>query len=249
MDEISPPAIDPDAKPIRVPGLKFKRDAGTSWARALDTEQVADLIDLAGELAVIFPVIKERRITERTFESKLRDMGQYEHGVDKLARIIGHTDGLVTLYHIWWSYAWVANYTRASLSKDREEKTCHDETARRMGIKPGVAMQRLARRDVSYLVNLFFVRLAREHEGQVAWRATQDAINGGSRALDTFYRHVKSNEDTGTRGGEFDPFQLTEAELMADIEKKRKRVGKKHENWRLPSPGDDGQSGSGQSVA
>lgn len=237
MEEIQPPAIDGKALPVRVPALKFKRDAGTSWARALNPSQIADLVDLAGELSVIFPVIRERRVTEGQFEKKLHETGQYRFAMEKLTRIIGHTSGLVTLYHVWWSYSWVANYTKVTLADDNTELESHNETARRMGIAPGRATERLARRDVSFMVNLFLTRLATEYEGQIAWRTAQAAAKGGSRETEIYYRHIRSTgEDEGQRSGMLDPFNLSEGELMAEVERMRKQVATKQEDWQLPPP-------------
>lgn len=237
MEEIQPPAKFTDAKPVVVPALKFQRDAGTSWARALNPAQIADLVDLAGELSVIFPVVKERRVTEKQFLKKLESLGQLSAANDKLLRLVGHTSGLVTLYLIWWSYAYVANYTRVTMMSGVDDTmAAREETARRMGISVSALTERLARRDVSFMVNLFLSRLAAEAEGEIAWKTAQEALLGGARAMDLYYRHVRTAEDGGERGGALDPFNLSEGELMAEVSRLRKLGAKKQEDWQLPAP-------------
>lgn len=225
MDEIQPPAERTDLTPAKVSHLKFKQDAGTSWARALGPSQVADLVDLAGELASVFPVVKERRVTEKQFNRKLKDLGLWDEANQMVTRIVGYTSGLVTPYTIWWSYAWVYNYSRACSGADRDEAQARETTAGRMGITLTKANALLCRRDISYLVNLFLVRRAREMEGEVKWQTAVDALNGGARAQDLYFKHVAKDQDTGETSGAIDPWNKSEAELKAEIDRMRKNVG------------------------
>lgn len=240
MDEIKPPVAG-GKQPLRSQKpLKFRKDAGTSWARALDPTQVADLVDMAGELAVIFPVVKERKVTETQFNKKLHSLGALEAAEAKLSRIIGSTGGLVTPYLIWWSYSWVYNMT--SGRGERDEVAQHEWTARRMGLTAQQATERLARRDVGYLVNLFLSRRSREMEGEIRWRAAQEAASGGARAMELYFRHVAGKDEEGERGGQLDPFSLTEGELQAEITRMNKMVAKKQDDWQLPAPKDEDES-------
>jgi hypothetical protein len=229
MDEIRPPATRPDLKPEVVSHLKFKRDAGTSWARSLSPSQVADLVDLAGELATIFPVVKERRVTEKQFNNRLKKLGLFDEANSKTVRIVGWTSGLVTPFTIWWSYCWVFNYTRAATSKERTEEEARDETANRMGMTPRSLNERLARRDISYLSNLFLVRRAREMEGEIKWQTALDAVSGGSKAQEMYFRHVAKSEDSGSRAGDLDPWNRSEEELKSMISQIKKEVGEQEE--------------------
>lgn len=237
MDEIRPPSTRVDEQPIRIEKpLKFKKDAGTSWARALHPTQVADLVDLAGELAVIFPVVKQRRVTESQFKKKLHELGAAEAAEQKLKRLVGNTAGLVTPYDIWWAYAWVYNLTAARA--DRDEGGMRENTARRMGMTLAKVEEKLARRDISYLVNLFLSRRSRELEGEIRFRVAQEALDGGARAMEMYFRHVagKDNQEEGERGGMLDPFAMTEGELQAEVARMKKQVGTKKDDWQLPEP-------------
>lgn len=237
MDELLPPAIDgPDAKPIVVSHLSFRRDAGTAWARALSVSQIADLVDLAGELAVVFPILSDRRVTAKQFEKKLQQLGAWQGGQDKLIRIIGYTSGLVTLYYVWWSWAWVYNYSAACMSGEFEnEEQAREATARHMGLELRALQERLTRRDVSYMVSLFLSRHSREMAGEVAFRTTQEALKGSAKAQELYYRHVLAEDDASKNGAFQDPFSMPTGELVAQIERMKKEVGFKAEES-LPVP-------------
>lgn len=226
MDEILPAESDgPDATPIKVPFLRFRRDAGTAWARTLNQGQIADLIDLAGNLGDVVPILAERRVTEKQFMTKLRGMGLDDEAKSRLSRVVGFAGSGVSLYYIWWSWAWVYNYTRATSMSERSEEESREVTAKRMGLTPVQLEERLARRDVSFMVNLFLSRAAREMQGEIAWRTTQQALEGGVKAQDLYYKHVATNEELGDKGGlEFDPFNMPSDEMQESVKKMRKQL-------------------------
>jgi hypothetical protein len=225
MEQINPPSTRSDLLPEAVSHLEFKRDAGTAWARALSPTQVADLVDLAGNLATVFPVVKERRVTEKQFNNKLDKMGIRGEADQQVQRIVGWTSGMVTPYVVWWCWCWVYNYTRCCSGSDTNEAEARADTASRMGITLDKANHLLCRRDVSYLVNLFLVRMAREMEGEIKWQTAIGAMNGVSKAQDLFFRHVASSADIGERSGTIDPWNKSESELMQEIAKMRKEIG------------------------
>lgn len=223
MDEITQPAILGGKKEL-VPYIDYRRDAGTSWARALTQSQVVDLIDLAGELAVITPLDLNRRITPKQFEQRLRKLDAAEDANSKLVRIVGYTSGLVTLFYVWWSWAWVHNFAR-ECSTGLDEQEARTNAAIRMGLDEQQLADRMARRDVSYMVNLFLTRRAREMQGEVAFRVAQDAVRGDPRSKDIFFRHLTDASGEREQPSVFDPSNLSEHELMAQIAKMKKDVG------------------------
>ena len=203
-------------------------DSGTSWARSLSQSQIADLIDLAGELAQIFPPMKNRQITQKVFDAKLEEIGELENGRAKLARVIGLGNGLLSLYLVWWSFSYCFNFTRISglgVNED-EEDTINQKVAASMGVSESVLLSRVTRRDVGYLVNLFLQRSAQEMRGQVAWTVTQNAMAGNGHAINAYFKHIVGDgEEAAGRGTHFDPFAMTEGELEAEISKIKKQVG------------------------
>jgi hypothetical protein len=100
-----------------------------------------------------------------------------------------------------------------------------EKTAERMGITLKTANERLSRRDVSYVVNLFLSRKAREMQGEVEWRITSDALAGGVRDKEMYMRNIaQAGEDDTSPALEIPAEAMGEAELMRTIANLRKSV-------------------------
>lgn len=221
-EKVYPPAIAEDQTPQIVP-YTLPRDSGTAWARGLTATQVADLVDLAGELAAIFPVMADRRITQKQFENKLKKLGFAHDAEEKLVRIVGYTSGLVSLYYIWWAYAWVYNFDQ-EYELEADEGAAEISAARKMGLTEREITKRLSRRDVSYVVNLFLGRKSRELKGRIMHRTAREALRGGAKHIDLFFKNVADEKQTDETSV-IDPWAMPTPDLMAEIQKMRKDVG------------------------
>lgn len=225
MDEILPATTDgPHARSKIVPFVDRSSDSGTSWARSLSASSIADLVDYAGKLAYLVPILNGRKMTKKRFELILRRKDCLEEAHTRLARIVGYAGSQVEPYYVWWAYAWVYNYTRFATDFD-DDREAKEHTAGRLGTDMSKVEYILVRRDVSYMVSLFLARSAREMQGEVAWRTTKSALEGGSRAQELFYKHVMKESDVAESGTILDPFDIPTNELMADIERMRKEAG------------------------
>jgi hypothetical protein len=90
MDEIQLPAhLGGGTLEVTHLTKESRRDGGTGWSRGLSAAQIGDLVDLAGALAIHFPPIKQRRVTERPFFSKLEKLGMLEDLNQRLLRVTG----------------------------------------------------------------------------------------------------------------------------------------------------------------
>lgn len=211
---------------LEVTHLSPPKETGTAWARGLSAAQRIDLVDLAGALSVYFPPLKQRRVTERQFFSKLKKLGVLEQLNQQLVRITGSSAGITNLYNIWWSYTWVWNYSRACEMKDRTEEEARDETAERMNLTPEKAQARLTRRDVSFIVNLFLSRRAQEMRGAIEHRTALDALNGGTRDRETYFRNIAVERESHVSDAhEINAEAMAEDELRREIAALRKSVG------------------------
>lgn len=223
MDELTPPAIIGGPKEL-VPYVDHKRDAGTAWVRSLSDAQTANLVDLAGELAQTFSITDIRVITPRQFESKLTRSGKIEDLHSKLIRIVGYTAGPSTLYFVWWAWAWIYNYTRECKLQEFDE-AARAATAEKMGLSVPDLTRRLARRDVSAIVNAFLVRSAKEMKGEIMFRTASEARDGTPKAMEMFYKFVATEEVHTDKASVIDPAQLSENQLMSEIAKMKKDLG------------------------
>jgi len=238
MYEMTMPGDDGESiKSFLVQKIQRLPDAGTEWARALSPSQVADLVDLAGELARIFPVTQNKSITPAAFHKKLDKIGALQEGNKKLARVIGVADGRVELFSVWWAGAYVFYLAKESAKSDNDDEVAA-AIAMEMKLKPKILNARLMRRDISYLTSLFLTRVAREMLGEVSLRVAQGARSGDARMTDLYFKHVVGEDRDDTHGGEihFDPHSMTENERMAEIKKLRKQVGEEAEEIEVNLP-------------
>lgn len=223
LDEILMPLTDGGGT-LKVPALG-KHDGGADWLRALDDDRRCQLLDLAGKLSTIFPILSDSRVTERQFYAKLKKLGQLESCLRALARVVG-THGAVGPYEIWWCHRYSYHYTRYATNSDLSIEEARYKAGERMGLADKKLSLMLARRDISYLNNVFLIQSARDLEGEISLRVAQGALSDSERDRDSYFRYVRPwKKDEVAKGREFDPDKMETADLKAQIKRMKKDMG------------------------
>jgi hypothetical protein len=225
--EVLAPAEHHDQKDTLVPYIRGGRDVGTSWIRGIKADNATALLDLAGQITAEIHPLKDRRISEKQFLVRLRKKNLLEPAMNRLAQIVGYnSDAIIGLYHLWWAYAWTYNYTRLASMIVRDEDDTLNSAAEKMGIEPQEAVRLLARRDIGYLVGIFFERIAREKKGMVMWRVTEGAMCGEVRHAELYLKHFGTEQKGQEQSGALVNLDaMSEHELKAYIAKQKRDVG------------------------